>query len=633
MGKLFILPFTGRLIPLIADPFVDPEFGTGAVKITPAHDMNDYEVAIRHKLEPVVIMDKKGRITRVKHYRGLDRFEARARIVKELERVALLEKQEPYKTVIGHCYRCGSVIEPYLSEQWFIKMEELARPAIEALEQGMVQVIPERFGSLLIEWFKGIKDWCVSRQIWWGHPIPIYQCTSCGKYSASAEDLERCPKCGGPVKQEEGVLDTWFSSALWPFATLGWPKETEDLQRFYPTDILFTARDILYLWVGRMIMMGLEFMKEVPFHKVYVHPTILTEEGKRMSKSLGTGIDPLQLVEKYGADAVRFGLAVQSTTGQDLRFSTNRIEMARTFCNKIWNAARFVLLNTTEADSSPIGKPTALFDRWVLSRLHRCIDEVTRALENYDFDSASLAIYNFFWDDFCDWYIEVAKKRIKEAIVRSLLQEVLDVSLRLLHPFMPHLTEEIWQKLPHKEESICLTPWPCKEDYPLDEEAEERVRIIQELIKTVRNVLRMIGASSSFKPTLYIQYDSDVTSPLSREELDVIKSLCALKASKVVDAPPQNKYVREKVGNLNLFIEVKELKYLMEEAERVEKQLKKVEEELKRVEAKLNNPEFLSRAPQKVLEKQRGIREEYLEEKKILLERLSLLKEVLQPNE
>lgn len=633
VGKLFVLPFTGRLIPLITDPFVDPEFGTGAVKITPAHDMNDYEVAMRHKLEPIVIMDKRGKITKVKHYKGLDRFEARAKIVKELEKVALLEKQEPYKTVIGHCYRCGSVIEPYLSEQWFIRMEELARPAIEALEQGLVQIIPERFASLLVEWFKGIKDWCVSRQIWWGHPIPIYQCTSCKEYSASVEDLERCPKCGGPVKQEEGVLDTWFSSALWPFATLGWPKETEDLQRFYPTDILFTARDILYLWVGRMIMMGLEFMKEVPFHKVYVHPTILTEEGKRMSKSLGTGIDPLQLVEKYGADAVRFGLAVQSTTGQDLRFSTNRIEMARTFCNKIWNAARFVLLNTTEADSSPIEKPTALFDRWILSKLHRCIDETTRALENYDFDTASLAIYNFFWDDFCDWYIEVAKKRIKEAPVRSLLQEVLGVSLRLLHPFMPHLTEEIWQKLPHKGESICLAPWPCKEDYPLDEEAEERVRVIQELIKSVRNVLRMIGASSSFKPALYIQYDPDVSSPLSKEELDIIKSLCALKSTKVVEAPPQNRYIREKVGNLNLFIEVKELKHLMEEAERVEKQLEKVEEELKKVEAKLNNPEFLSRAPQKVLEKQRGIREEYLEEKKILLERLSLLKEVLRPNE
>lgn len=640
IGKMFVLPFTGREIPLIADPFVDPNFGTGAVKITPAHDMNDFEVVQRHKdelkaklgqsmepeniLKKFTIMDKRGKMVKVKYFEGLDRFTARERIVRELERVALLEKSEPYTTVIGHCYRCGSIIEPYLSEQWFLKMEDLVKPAIRVLEEGQIRIIPERFTNLLLDWLYNIKDWCISRQIWWGHQIPLYKCPSCNSYFASIEKLHRCPKCGKRVKQEEDVLDTWFSSALWPFATLGWPEKTEDLEKYYPTDILFTARDILYLWVGRMIIMGMEFMGDIPFEKVYVHPTVLTEEGKRMSKSLGTGIDPLELVDKYGADAVRFGLAVQASTGQDLRFSTNRIEMARTFCNKIWNAARFVLMNLRE-DVMPIGEVKNVFDRWILSKLHRTIKAVTKNLESYDFDSAALAIYNFFWDDFCDWYIEVSKQRLEEEVVHSILLEVLDHSLRLLHPFMPFLTEELWQKLPTKGESISVAPWPEPERYPLDEEAEGKVEFIQELVKETRNMKKVLAFAPRAKPELLLHYN-DSGIPLMEEEKEVIKNLCGLSDVKILEAlPEKGRFLKSKVGSVDLLFEVRKTEKLEQEVERMKKELKEIEEQLKKIEEKLSNEEFRTRAPKAILEKQEAIKEELQEKRRVLVERLSLL--------
>ena len=633
IGRKFVLPFTGREIPLIADPFVDPEFGTGAVKITPAHDMDDYEVALRHGFEPkdilkkFVIMDKKGKIVKVKAYEGLDRFVARERIVKDLEKVALLEKSEPYTTVIGHCYRCGTVIEPYLSEQWFLKMDELVKPAIKVLEDEEIRIIPERFKNILLEWLRNIKDWCISRQIWWGHPLPLYKCISCNQYFASVEKMTKCPKCGKKVKQEEDVLDTWFSSSLWPFATLGWPEETEDLLKYYPTDVLFTARDILFLWVARMIIMGLEFMGDIPFEKVYVHPTVLTEKGKRMSKSLGTGIDPLELVDKYGADAVRFGLAVQASTGQDLRFSTNRIEMASTFCNKIWNATRFVLLNIT-GEVKPLEELEIkdTFDKWILTRLRKTIKEVTKGLESYNFDSAALAIYNFFWDDFCDWYIEISKQRIEDEVVRSILVEVLDSSLRLLHPFMPFITEELWQKLPHQGESISLADWPNEERYPLDEEIEERVKFFQEVVKETRNMRKVLGFSHRAKPELYLYYNEAGAPYLSEEEKEIIKNLCTLSDIILLESlPSEGKFMRSRVGSVDLLLEVKMTAKLEEEVERTRKELEEVERELEKVEKKLQDELFRSRAPQAILEKQEAIKQELLEKKQLLLERLSFL--------
>lgn len=639
IGRMFVLPFTGREIPLISDPFVDPNFGTGAVKITPAHDINDYEVVQRHKdelkaklgqsMEPenimkrFVIMDKRGKMVKVKYFDGLDRFTAREKIVRELDKVALLERSEPYTTVIGHCYRCGTVIEPYLSEQWFLKMDELVKPAIKVLENGEIRIIPDRFATSLLDWLRNIKDWCISRQIWWGHQLPLYKCTSCNAYFVSLEKMSKCPKCEKKLKQEEDVLDTWFSSALWPFATLGWPEKTEDLRKYYPTDILFTARDILYLWVGRMIIMGMEFMGDIPFEKVYVHPTVLTAEGRRMSKSLGTGVDPLELVNKYGADAVRFGLAVQSSTGQDLRFSTNRIEMARTFCNKIWNATRFVLLNIGE-DVQPIGQVKNVFDRWILSRFHETIKEVTRHLESYDFDSAALTIYNFFWDDFCDWYIEISKLRINEDIVQSILLEVLDFSLRLLHPFMPFVTEELWQKLPHKGESISLAPWPEPERYALDKNAEKKVAFFQEIVKETRNMRKILSLSPRAKPELLIHYNELEDSPLEEPEKEIMKSLCGLSDVKILEELPQKgKFLKSRVGSVDLLFELRKTESLEEELKRMKKELGELEEQLKKIEEQLSKEEFLTQAPKAILEKQESIRKELLEKKRVLLERLS----------
>lgn len=645
IGRMFVLPFTGREIPLIADPSVDPDFGTGAVKITPAHDPNDFEIVMRHKdelkaklghnLEPenilkkYTIMNKQGKIVKVKYFEGLDRFVAREKIVKELDKLAFLEKSEPYTTVIGHCYRCGTVLEPYLSEQWFLKMSELVKPAIKVLEEGEIRIIPEKYTDMLLDWLRNIKDWCISRQIWWGHQLPLYRCSSCNTYIASVEKLTQCPKCGKKVKQEEDVLDTWFSSALWPFATLGWPDDTEDLRKYYPTDILFTARDILYLWVGRMIIMGMEFMKDIPFEKVYVHPTVLTEEGKRMSKSLGTGIDPLELVEKYGADAVRFGLAVQSATGQDLRFSTNRIEMARAFCNKIWNATRFVLLNLAP-DVKPLdpNKVENVFDRWILSKLHRTIVGVTKNLDSYDFDSASLAIYNFFWDDFCDWFIEISKRRINEEIVQSILLEVLDSSLRLLHPFMPFVTEELWQKLPISGESISIASWPEADKYPLDEEAEKRVAFFQEIVKEARSMRKMLGVGPRGKPELLLYYGNQERPLLEAEEKELIKSLCTLGDVKVIkEVPEDKKFLKSRVGDVELLLEVKKSEKLDEEIDRIKRELEKVEEELRKVEERLKDEGFLTHAPKHIKEKQEAIREELLQKKRSLEERLSLLNE------
>lgn len=644
IGKMFVLPFTGREIPLIADPFVDPDFGTGAVKITPAHDMDDYEVALRHKeelaaklghsfepeniMKKYVIMDKRGKMSKAKYFEGLDRFTARDRIVRELDKIALLEKSEPYTTVIGHCYRCGTVIEPYLSEQWFLRMDELVKPAIKVLEEGKIRIIPERFAPMLLDWLRNIKDWCISRQIWWGHQIPLYKCSSCNVYFASLEKMTKCPKCDRRLKQEEDVLDTWFSSSLWPFATLGWPEDKEDLRKYYPTDVLFTARDILYLWVGRMIIMGMEFMGDIPFEKVYVHPTVLTEEGKRMSKSLGTGVDPLELVDKYGADAVRFGLAVQSSTGQDLRFSTNRIEMARTFCNKIWNATRFVLLNFAE-EVKPVGEVENVFDRWILSKLNKTIKEVTGNLESYDFDSAAIAIYNFFWDDFCDWYIEISKQRIREEVVQSILLEVLHSSLCLLHPFMPFVTEELWQKLPNRGESISLAPWPEPERYPLDEEAEERVGFLQQIVKEVRNMRKILGLAHRSKPELLLYYNSGESPYLQEGEREILKRLCGLSDVKLLRESPQGgKFLKSRVGSVDLLLGVKRTERLEEEVERVKKELEELEEQLRKVEEKLGDREFLTRAPKTILEKQEAIRQELLEKQNILRERLSLLSEL-----
>ncbi|HKG21041.1 MAG TPA: valine--tRNA ligase, partial [Blastocatellia bacterium] len=473
-GATLVLPLAGREIPLIADDYAKPEFGTGAVKVTPSHDLNDFEAGLRHNLPQITVIDESGRMTEEagRRYAGLDRFAARARVVEDLEAQGLLEKIEDYTVPTALCARCGTVIEPLLSEQWFVRMKELARPAIDAVREGRVRFIPERYEKTYLEWMENIRDWTISRQLWWGHRIPVW-ITEDGDYIVARSEAEALDKAGGrPITRDEDVLDTWFSSGLWPFAVLGWPRQTEDLERYYPTSVLTTARDIIYLWVSRMIFSGIYFLHEVPFRDVYIYATVLNEQGKRMSKSLGTGIDPIEVIDMYGADALRFALLVRAARGQDIRFSyieNNRqkqVEEARNFANKIWNASRFVLMNLGEDLSKTEVKwvpSDRLADRWILAELNATIDQVTRALEEYKLNEVAQTLYHFFWDDFCDWYIELSKSLVSSPedteetrAARSRIVFVLETSLRLLHPLMPYLTEEIWQRLPHDGESLMI---------------------------------------------------------------------------------------------------------------------------------------------------------------------------------
>ncbi|MEN6356883.1 MAG: valine--tRNA ligase, partial [Armatimonadota bacterium] len=471
VGKNVKLPLTDRLIPIVADEHVDIEFGTGAVKVTPAHDPNDFEIGMRHKLQQIVVIGPDGSMTQEAgtDYEGLDRFKARRKVVDDLDKLGLLDHIDDYSHSVGTCERCHTTIEPLLSEQWFCKMKELAGPAIDVVKQGKVKFHPDRYEKIFVEWMENVRDWCISRQLWWGHRIPIYKCDECGEVVAarSREDAISKLKCGhSSVTQDTDVLDTWFSSALWPFATMGWPKQTPELKSFYPTDVLVTSREIIYLWVARMIFSSLEYLDKIPFEDVYIYATVLNEEGKRMSKSLGTGVDPLELIGKFGADALRFALIQQTGMNQDIKFSDKRVEDTRNFGNKIWNASRFVIMNLEGYGGEGLDEDALhLEDRWIISRLNRVIETVNSSLATYNMDVAARAIYEFLWSEYCDWYIELAKPRLRgsdeeKSQVQSVLYYVLEATLRLLHPIMPFITEEIWQALPHEGESIMFAPYP-----------------------------------------------------------------------------------------------------------------------------------------------------------------------------
>ncbi len=494
VGRSVLLPFVNREIPVIADEFVDSSFGTGAVKITPAHDAADFECASRHSLRAVVVLDSRGSMNEnAGPFRGLDRFDCRERIVSELGKLGLLEKVEETPSYAGRCYRCDTILEPYLSEQWFVRMRELARPAIEAVRRGDVRFVPDRWSKVYFDWMESIRDWCISRQLWWGHRIPVWYC-ACGESLAAVETPPACPKCGTKeMRQDEDVLDTWFSSALWPFATLGWPEETPDLEKFYPTQTLVTGRDIINLWVARMIMSGLEFRGEVPFRTVVINATLMDDNGERMSKSKGTGVDPLELIDKYGADAVRFALVRLSTGSQDIRFgrrlSQTRTEDARNFVTKLWNACRYVSQKVGAAAPSLPENP-AIEDRWILSRLSTVGAQVSECLAKYDFSEVAQALYRFVWNDFCDWYIELSKRRVEEEDARRTLSYVVDVTLRLLHPLAPFVTEEIWQRFrelgAEKAESMMLASWPEPPASLRDPELEEEMDLVFECVRAIR---------------------------------------------------------------------------------------------------------------------------------------------------
>jgi len=614
IGKNVILPLMNRPIPVLADEYVDKEFGTGAVKITPAHDPNDFEVGLRHNLPQINVMTPEAKINENGgKYCGLDRMEARRQVVKDLEELGLLVKVEPHTHAVGECYRCSTIIEPRVSKQWFVKMKPLAEPAIEVVRQGKLQFVPDRFAKIYIGWLENIRDWCISRQLWWGHRIPVWYCQDCGQEICELEDPTTCPLCGSAnLVQDPDVLDTWFSSALWPFSTMGWPEHTEDLRHFYPTSVLVTGRDIIFFWVARMIFMALEFMQEIPFHKVMIHGLVLDSLGRKMSKSLGNGVDPIEVIEQYGADTLRFMLITGNTPGNDLRFHFERLEATRNFCNKIWNASRFALMNLQDYEDGPRAE-LQLPDRWILSRLEETAQRVTAALERYDLGEAGSLLYEFIWDEYCDWYIELVKKRLynKENpedrhTAQSVLLEVLESTLRLLHPFMPFLTEEIWQHLPHTGQTIMLSCWPEVSGYK-DEQAEREMKLLMDVIHAVRNIRAEVNVAPGRKADLIlVTPDAEIADILQRGIEDIRQLATADKITlipEVEEAPAQA--ASAVLEDVTIYLPLKGLLDLDKEIAKVRKEIENVLNKQKRLEAKLNNPGFLTKAPEEVVAKER----------------------------
>ena len=632
VGKMLILPLVGREIPVIADEYVDKEFGTGCVKITPAHDPNDFEVGKRHGLAEIKVMNDDATINSYGgKYEGMDRYEARRAIVEDLEKEGLLVKVEPHTHNVGGCYRCGTTVEPITSKQWFVKMQPLAEPAVKAVEKGETKFIPERFTKTYMNWMNNVHDWCISRQLWWGHRIPAFYCEDCGATTVSKEDITVCPKCGGKVKQDEDVLDTWFSSALWPFSTLGWPDKTKELEHFYPTSVLVTGYDIIFFWVARMIFSGLEHMGEVPFKDVYIHGLVRDSQGRKMSKSLGNGIDPLEIIDKYGADALRFTLATGNSPGNDMRFYTERVEASRNFANKIWNASRFVLMNlSVDTCELPDLSKLEISDKWILSRYNDLVKEVTENLDKYELGIAVSKLYDFIWDEFCDWYIELVKPRFFEEgesniVAQQVLVYVLSNTLKLLHPFMPFITEEIWQALPHEGKSIMISSFPVYNEAFKNENAEKEMQLIMDAIKGIRNIRNEMNVPPSKKAAIYVATDERET--FEKGSVFFKKLASASDVYVVADKAeaPENA-VSVVVPGAEVLLPLDELVDKEKELERLSKEQKRLESEIKRVEGKLSNKGFTEKAPAKVVEEERQKGEKYREMLAAVLDSIEKLK-------
>ena len=638
VGKNAILPIMNRPIPIVADAHVDADFGTGAVKVTPAHDPNDFEIGQRHHLPSIVVIGTDGSMTpEAGEFAGLDRYAAREAIVSVLRAQGLLVLEEEYVHSVGTCERCGSVIEPLLSEQWFVRMKEIAQPAIDAVKNGSIRFVPDRYERIYIDWMENIRDWCISRQLWWGHRIPVWKCDECGEYVAAKSAPLACMKCGSKsLTQDEDVLDTWFSSALWPFAVLGWPKDTPELHNFYPTSVLTTAREIIYLWVARMIMTSLQFVNQIPFHDVYIYATVLNEEGRRMSKSLGTGVDPLEIIEKYGADALRFALMQQAGKGQDLRFSANRVEVIRNFCNKVWNMSRFVLLNldteSLEIPTAPSKEAFKVEDRWILSRLQQTIQTVNSGLGDYDMDDAARGLYEFLWSEFADWYIEIAKPRLQtdeKPVVQYVLWHTLETSLRLLQPFMPFITEEIWQSLPHEGESIMVADFPKIDQSLIDTSAEEQMDTVMEVIRAVRNLRAELGVAPGKKVESVIVPSTEKARQSVEAGKAMVESLGKLSSLDIASENPASdgtQFVSAHIQGIDVYVPMADLVDVDKELARIMNELSSVDAELSRSQAKLSNEQFISRAPAHIVEKEQRIVSELQEKKSKLEERRDLLK-------
>lgn len=634
VGKNLLLPLTDRKIPIIADEYVDPAFGTGAVKVTPAHDPNDFEMGQRHDLPSLVIMNNDGTMAdNTGKYASMERYVCRKAVVADLEAQGYLVKVADHDHAVGHCQRCHTVVEPLVSKQWYVKMEPLAKPAIEAVQDGRTVFVPERFTKIYMNWLENIRDWCISRQLWWGHRIPAWYCESCGETSVSREDLTVCPHCGGKVEQDPDVLDTWFSSALWPFSTMGWPDETPELKKFYPTSVLVTGYDIIFFWVARMMMMGLEFRQEVPFKHVFIHGLVRDSQGRKMSKSLGNGIDPLEVVEKFGADTLRFMLITGNTPGNDMRFYWERVESSRNFANKIWNASRFALMNLTDFDET--FKPTeyTLADSWIMSRFASTARQVTANLEKFELGEAARLLYEFIWNEFCDWYIELAKSRLYDKENREarqtaqyVLHFVLANTMKLLHPFMPFITEEIYQHLPGTSGSLVVAPWP--ESGAEDSKAEGAMEVIMEVIKSVRNLRSEVNVPPGKKSEVYLQVADEELKKLFLDHAGYLHHLAA--ASEVAveilhEEKPANALTAVAQG-VEIYLPLKGLIDLEKEQARLNKELASLEKEIARIQGKLGNAGFLAKAPADVVEKEKAKQAGFLEKKGAIEERLAYLK-------
>jgi len=718
IGKTLILPILERRIPLIADEYADPEFGSGAVKVTPAHDLSDFEAGRRHNLPQIIVIGPQGKMTReAGPYQGMERYLCRERLVKDLKEKGYLEKVEDYPLPLAFCARCQEVIEPLLSEQWFVKMKELAKPAISVVKEGKIKFIPSRWAKVYLDWLENIKDWCISRQIWWGHQIPVWYCPNkeCPPI-ASLSTPKECPNCGSSsLSQDPNVLDTWFSSGLWPFATLGWPEESEDLKYFYPTSTLVTDRGIIHLWVARMIILGLEFLKDIPFSQVYINPTVFNIEGKRMSKSLGTGVDPLGLMEKYGTDATRFGLITQCAKDQDLRFSEESLKASRNFANKLWNASRLVLMNLKSGMAEgrevskrqsvkvskcqsedrdqraepPVGVPSgtirseskfkiqnsedkySLADRWILSRYNQAVREVTDCLDEYNFGEAAKTLYQFIWSEFCDWYLEIAKldlyegaekcqsvkvskcqsedrdqraeppvgvpsgtitseskskiqnpkskiqnseDRGRKEIVQDILSYVLSNTLKLLHPFMPFITEEIFQRLPHEKESIMVSSWPEPNREEIDKVAEGKMEKIFAVIKAIRNLRAEVKIPPDKRVNILLKVANFSDYELLEDNKDYLFLLSKVDNLKIEqELKEKPKFALSAgVGNLDIYLPLKGVVDIEKEIKRLEKESFRLKKELFRVEERLSNQKFLELAPAEVVKREKSKREETL---------------------
>ena len=616
VGKMLVLPLVGREIPVVADEYVDMEFGTGCVKITPAHDPNDFEVGLRHNLEQIKVLSDDATINSYGgKYEGMDRYEARKAMVADLEKEGYLVKVVPHKHNVGQCYRCGTTVEPITSKQWFVKMAPLAEKAIQVVKDGTIKFVPERFSKTYLNWMENVHDWCISRQLWWGHRIPAYYC-ECGKTVVSKTEVKTCPDCGREMKQDPDVLDTWFSSALWPFSTLGWPKKTEDLKYFYPTSVLVTGYDIIFFWVARMIFSAMEHMGEEPFKYVFIHGIVRDSQGRKMSKSLGNGIDPLEVIKEYGADALRFTLATGNSPGNDMRYYKERVEASRNFANKIWNASRFVLMNL---DIDEIRLPDLselrIEDKWILNSFNNLVKEVTENIDKFELGVAVAKLYDFIWDNYCDWYIELVKPRLYEKTgadktAQQVLCYVLVNSLKLLHPFMPFITEEIFGFLPTGEKSIMVSEWPKYNENLCFEDDEKKMALVMDAIRSIRNLRTQMNVVPSKKAKVII-----VTANTKLfEGTQIFFEKLAGASETVIQTNKEgisDNAVNAVTEGAEIYIPLDELVDKEKELERLTKEKVKLEDEIKRVESKLNNQGFVAKAPQKIVDEEKAKGEKY----------------------